>query len=103
MQETKVKKPSPGWKCADKVDEGARCKFCKRVFKTKDGNTKSIIRHVTEKHSSKPDVKLMKMEMNKEGRTESEEETDGGQTVLAAKNLFVLKEEGHFGSNEEEN
>ena len=65
MPERKVKKPSPEWKCADKVDEGARCKFCKRVFKTKDGNTKSIIRHVTEKHSSKPDVKLMKMEMTK--------------------------------------
>ena len=35
----KVKKSSPVWKCADRADGGARCKFCKRVFKTKDGNT----------------------------------------------------------------
>ena len=78
----KVKKPSPVWKCADRADGGARCKFCKRVFKTKDGNTKSIIRHVTEKHSTKPDVKLMKLEM-----TKNKENLNQKKKVKAAKSL----------------
>jgi hypothetical protein len=68
------------------VETGAKCKFCGRVFKTKDSNTKSIIQHVTEKHSTKPEVKLMKMEM-----TKKKERLNLKQKEKAARQLFQPK------------
>jgi hypothetical protein len=59
MPERKLKDPAPVWKCAVRVENGAKCNFCGKVYKTKDSNTAGITRQVKEKHAEKPEVKVM--------------------------------------------
>ena len=65
MPERKLKDPAPVWKCAVRVNNGAKCNFCGKVYKTKDSNTAGITRHVKEKHAEKPEVKVMMREVVK--------------------------------------
>ena len=46
MPKRKVKDPSPVWKCAEKVDGGAKCNICGKLYKCTGGNTKGIIVHL---------------------------------------------------------
>ena len=65
MPERKRKDPAPIWKYAERVENGARCKFCRKLYKSKHGNTSNISRHVMEKHTNEPEAKLLKAEMEK--------------------------------------
>ena len=53
MPKRKRKEPAPVWKCATKIKEGARCNFCRKTFKSKEGNTTAIIRHIIKAHANK--------------------------------------------------
>ena len=62
MPKRKRKEPAPVWKCATKIKEGARCNFCKKTFKSKEGNTTAITRHIIKAHANKSEVAEMKSE-----------------------------------------
>ena len=62
MPKRKRKEPAPVWKCATKIKEGARCNFCRKTFKSKEGNTTAITRHIINAHANKPEVAEMKSE-----------------------------------------
>ena len=60
MPKRKRKEPAPVWKCATKIKEGTRCNFCRTTFKSKEGNTTAITRHIIKAHANKPEVAEMK-------------------------------------------
>lgn len=59
----KLKEPSPVWKCAVKFKEaglaGVKCTICKKIFRMKDGNTTTILRHLVTQHKNDSEVKEM--------------------------------------------
>ena len=54
-----IKNPSAVWKLAERVHGGAKCKICKKTFKSAQGNTSNIIGHLKNKHSDKAEVQLL--------------------------------------------
>ena len=65
MPARKLKEPSPVWNCADKVEGGAKCKFCLRYFKCTLGSTSSICNHLLTKHGDIEAVKTMQSDVKK--------------------------------------
>ena len=60
----KLKDPSPVWRCAVKIMEagglaGVKCSICKKIFRIKDGNTTTILRHLVKQHKNDSKVKEM--------------------------------------------
>ena len=60
MPARKLKEPSPVWNCAEKVEGGAKCKYCLRIFKCTLGSTSTIGTHLISKHGDREAVKTMK-------------------------------------------
>ena len=60
--------PSPVWKCAEKVEGGAKCNLCGKLYKSTLGNTKGIIGHLLTKHSSSSEVKVLSSNMAEKKR-----------------------------------
>ena len=54
MPKRKVKEPSAVWKLAERVQGGAQCKICKKVFKCGQGNTTNIFSHIKSTHKDRP-------------------------------------------------
>ena len=100
MPERKLKDPAPVWKCYVKVKNGAKCNSCAKVFKTKDGNTGGINRHVIEKHVEQPEVKFMKKEVAKKKSTlaqkmkEKKVKLRNQPSILALEVLNRLQQKG---------
>ena len=59
MPARKLKEPSPVWICAQRVEGGAKCKFCLRTFKCNLGSTSTITNHLLSKHGDREAVKSM--------------------------------------------
>ena len=60
----KLKEPSAVWKVAKRVEGGAKCKFCKKIYKCAQGSTTNIIAHMQSKHQSREEVKILISEQN---------------------------------------
>ena len=65
MPARKLKEPSPVWNCAEKVEGGAKCKYCLRIFKCTLGSTSTIGNHLLSKHGDREAVKTMQSAVNK--------------------------------------
>ena len=61
----KVKEPSAVWKVAERVGGGAKCNFCKKIYKCAQGSTTNIIAHMQSKHQSREEVKILVSEQRK--------------------------------------
>ena len=65
MPQRKVKELSAVWKVAEKVEGGAKCKFCKKIYKCAQGSTTNIISHMQSKHGNREEVKILISEQKK--------------------------------------
>ena len=63
MPRRKTKVPSPVWKCADRVEGGARCIICLRIIKCVSGSTSAIFNHLMKLHGNREEVKKLRVEM----------------------------------------
>lgn len=64
MPARKIKKPSPVWKCADRVPGGAKCKFCLHVIKCAKGSTSTIVHHVLRQHGNRVEVQVLQNDIS---------------------------------------
>lgn len=84
----KKKDPAPVWSCGgEKMEGGASCKLCGKVFKSENFNTTNITDHIINKHANTTEGKRLKL-LRKEKREQANIKRKAKQMKKKEKNKF---------------